>query len=52
MAFRSDAAYRRGAVLDAEADARTGYHLALENEWLIGVPASVAYLVIRADRAC
>jgi DNA-binding CsgD family transcriptional regulator len=46
MVFRSDAAYRRGAVLDAEADARTGYDLALENEWLIGVPASVAYLVI------
>ena len=46
MLFRSDAAYRRGAVFDAEADARTGYDWALENEWLIGVPASVAYLVI------
>jgi DNA-binding CsgD family transcriptional regulator len=44
--FRSDAAYRRGAVFDAEADARTGYELALENEWLIGMPGSVAYLVI------
>jgi DNA-binding CsgD family transcriptional regulator len=46
MVFRSDAAYRRGAVLDAEVDARAGYEVALENEWLIGVPASVAYLVI------
>ena len=45
MAFRSDAAYRRGAILDAEADARTAYAFALESEWLIGLPASVAYLV-------
>ena len=45
MVFRSDAAYRRGALFDAEADARIGYDLALENEWLIGVPASVAHLV-------
>lgn len=45
MAFRSDAAYRRGAVFDAEGDARTAYAFALESEWLIGVPASVAYLV-------
>ena len=45
MAFRSDAAYRRGAVSDAEADARAGYALALESEWLIGLPASIAHLV-------
>ena len=45
MAFRSDAAYRQGAVFDAEADARTAYALALDNEWLIGRQASVAYLV-------
>jgi DNA-binding CsgD family transcriptional regulator len=44
--FRADAAYRRGAVLDSEADARASYDLALENEWLIGVPASAAYLTI------
>ena len=45
MAFRSDAAYRRGNVFDAEADARAAYACALESEWLIGLPASVAYLV-------
>ena len=46
LAFRSDAAYRRGSIFDAEADARSAYAFALESEWLIGLPASVAFLVI------
>jgi DNA-binding CsgD family transcriptional regulator len=45
LAFRSDAASRRGAILDAEADARSAYAFALESEWLSGLPASVAFLV-------
>lgn len=44
-AYRADAAYRRGAVDESEADARSATALALERGWTSGLPGCVAPLV-------
>jgi DNA-binding NarL/FixJ family response regulator len=43
--FRADAHLRRGAILDAEADARAAFRIAQETPWPMGVPATAGVLV-------
>lgn len=42
--FRSNVAYRRGAVLDAESEARGALDLSTDEDWL-GQPLAIAFLV-------
>jgi DNA-binding CsgD family transcriptional regulator len=44
-AFRSELAYRLGALAKAGADAQAALQIAAEHEWQLGLPACAAYVI-------